>query len=905
MRKVALVRFGARWGLALVGATLGCQGGIFDTGRGRQVDGNGVTGAAGAAGTARGGAGQSGASRPDGGGAPDGATDPATPALGAWTAVKRTFPATLPDGTPGRPGTAQLLTDGRVLASGPETSNAWYTLTPDAFGSYENGTWAPAARAAIGRIFAPGFILPDGRYWFGGGEYVSGGTTRAENELYDPATDTWTVLPDMPEEIADSLAAVLGDGRVLVFGHAPSSSNTYLLSLLPLPGWSLAASWSRKIGDQESSSTLLQDGSVLVGSRLFQLFQPASGTWVDTAVPPGGPGVFVPDGSDEMGPLLVLHDGRALVLGATNKNGLFTTGGPGGAGSWTKVADTPAPYNHGDAPSIVEPDGKVLTVVTDDEEGVGYAPAVFYEYDPAADTWSLMATPFAFNNAERVILLALPNGQIWASGPGSPRAWLYTPVGASLAIARPSLDGVSAELGDLALTGAKLNGTTTGADLGDDGKMATNFPIVSFTDAAGHVYYGRSYGFDDMAPGRCRSARVVPPRAIPDGTYVVHVAASGVLDEGSLPVTFAGPRVASIAAPDGAGPGQSAAGVVRLTAPAPAGGALVELATSDARVASVPAAVVVPAGATSANFGIDVAATIGSATLRAATASNRAFAASTVFGWSVTSVGGAPGTPNGTTASWSVALDNPAPASDLAVDLTSTNPALVAVPARVTVPAGRSSAAFTVTLGDPLAGAGRVYATLPGSAQSGPFGWYVAGLTGPASAGAGVATTWTVSLNAAAPAGGLVVGLSSTASTVATVPSAVTIPAGQTSTTFSVSARGEPLSGTTWLRATFNASSMIASFQYLVTAAIAPTTIAAGATATGTLTVSPAAPAGGWPIALASSDPTVASVPGVAMIPPGATSAQFTVKGAGGGSANITMTLGTWSRMQGITVRAR
>ena len=737
-----------------------------------------------------------------------GATDGVARVTGTWTAVKQKFAATSPSGAPAQPGTAQLLTDGRVLASGPEASATWYTFTPDAFGSYENGKWAPAASSPVGRLFHPSSILRDGRYWSGGGEYVFGATTRAANEVYDPVADAWSSLPDMPEDMADTPTAILGDGRLLVLSHRWASSNTYILTFGPLPTWSLTAPWSFAIGDQESTSTTLQDGSVLVGSRLFDLYLPSTGTWIHTAPPPGGAGVFEPPNNDEMGPILVLPDGRAFVLGANEKNALFTPGGPGGAGSWTPAADTPSSYNHSDAPSAVEPNGKVLSVVTrgDGDEGTGDRSGAIYEYDPATDAWTLVPTPFTFDDVERVILLALPSGQIWASGSGSPTAWLYNPVGGPRPEWRPSIGAFGvATPGLFTLTGDLLNGTTPGADFGDDAKMATNFPIVSFVDAGGHVYYGRSFDFDDMTPTRCTSAHVAPPAGIPDGTYAVHVAASGVREAQPAQVTLVGPRVASLATGPGT-PGEDTLGTVTLTAPAPAGGTTVNLSSSVPTVAAVPPSIVVPQGAKAASFIVHCAAGTGNTTVQGATTNSPAFAASAVFGWSVRSVAGASAAPDGTASTWVVELDNPAPLGGFAVGLTSTNPALVTVPASVSVPEGRRRVAFLPTLVDPGAGTGRIYAMASGSSQSGPVGWTIASLTGPASAVPSTITSWTVTLSGPAPTGGLIVRLASSAPAVADVPSFVAVPAGQTSATFPVSVLAGPAGKTVTLTAAFTAS---------------------------------------------------------------------------------------------------
>jgi hypothetical protein len=744
-----------------------------------------------------------------------GTADGVAHVTGSWTAVKQKFAAASANGAPAQPGTAQLLTDGRVLASGPEASATWYTFTPDAFGSYENGAWAPAASSPVGRLFHPSFILRDGRYWSGGGEYVFGATTRSANEVYDPVADAWSSLPDMPDDMADTPAAILGDGRLLVFSHRWASSSTFILSFGPLPTWSLTAPWSSSIGDQESTSTTLHDGSVLVGSRLFDLYLPSTGTWISAAPPPGGAGVFQPPNNDEMGPILVLPDGRAFVLGANEKNAIFTPGGPNGAGSWTPAADTPSMYNHSDAPSAVEPNGKVLSVVTkgDGDESDGDRTGAIYEYDTATDTWTVVPTPFTFDDVERVILLALPNGQIWASGSGSPTAWLYNPVGGPRPEWRPSIGAFGvATPGAFTLTGDLLNGTTPGADFGDDAKMATNFPIVSFVDAKGHVYYGRSFDFDDMTPTRCTSASVVPPAGIPDGTYTVHVSASGVGEAQPAQVTFVGPRAATLTTAPGT-PGVDSLGSVTLTAAAPAGGTTVNLSSSAPAVASVPPSIVVPAGAKAASFAVHCAAGTGSATIQASTANSPAFAASALFGWSVTSVAGPSAAPDGTASTWVVELDNPAPLGGFAVSLTSTNPALVTVPASVIVPEGRRRVAFVPTLGDPGAGTARVYATSPGSSQSGPFGWTIASLTGPASAAPSTMVSWTVTLSGPAPTGGLIVRLASSAPAVAGVPTFVAIPAGQTSATFPVNVLAGPAGKMLTFTAAFGSSFAQVFFQ--------------------------------------------------------------------------------------------
>src|SRR6476469_2547805 len=66
-----------------------------------------------------------------------------------WTQIQTPFPGGQSTGN------IVLLPDGRVLASGPETSNSWWTLTPDATGSYRVGSWTQVASSHFGTIFGP------------------------------------------------------------------------------------------------------------------------------------------------------------------------------------------------------------------------------------------------------------------------------------------------------------------------------------------------------------------------------------------------------------------------------------------------------------------------------------------------------------------------------------------------------------------------------------------------------------------------------------------------------------------------------------------------------------------------------------------------------------------------------
>ena len=59
-------------------------------------------------------------------------------------------------------------------------------------------------------------LLPDGLVLVAGGDSVHGTTATAE--LYDPAGDSWTAQPSMPEARAAGAAVTLPDGSVLLLG---------------------------------------------------------------------------------------------------------------------------------------------------------------------------------------------------------------------------------------------------------------------------------------------------------------------------------------------------------------------------------------------------------------------------------------------------------------------------------------------------------------------------------------------------------------------------------------------------------------------------------------------------------------------------------------------------------------
>ncbi len=241
--------------------------------------------------------------------------------------------------------------------------------------------------------------------------------------------------------------------------------------------------------------------------------------------------------------------------------------------------------------------------------------------------------------------------------------------------------------------------------------------------------------------------------------------------------------------------GQPATGTVTLNSAAPAGGLKVVLASANTAVATVPASVTVPQGASAINFAVTtkpvrLATSVGiTASLPGETKSGALTVlppALTKVSLSVANLAGGCKTPLGR-----VTLDGKAPAGGLTLALATTNPA-AGVPAQVIVPAGYNTATFPVsTTAVTSTQTGTVTATLDGVSKAAtltvrPVGLASLALAPNPVAGPGT-VTGTVTLECAAAPGNVTVALSTTTSAVArpTVAS-LTIPAGSTTGTFSV-----------------------------------------------------------------------------------------------------------------------
>ena len=96
-----------------------------------------------------------------------------------------------------------LMTDGSVMVHTFDDIQTWVKLTPDAKGSYVNGTWATLGKMITPRLYFASQVLQNGNLWVMGGEYtgpfqdVNWG---AQAEIYNPLKNSWSEAASYPPQ---------------------------------------------------------------------------------------------------------------------------------------------------------------------------------------------------------------------------------------------------------------------------------------------------------------------------------------------------------------------------------------------------------------------------------------------------------------------------------------------------------------------------------------------------------------------------------------------------------------------------------------------------------------------------------------------------------------------------------
>jgi len=262
----------------------------------------------------------------------------------------------------------------------------------------------------------------------------------------------------------------------------------------------------------------MRDGSVLsvecTNHLRAERYVPAIDKWLSAGATPID---LVDSDSIEIGPALLLCDGRVFAVGATGRTALYTAPKGADEGQWNVGPPFPSdPKQPGkllqakDAPGCLLPNGRVLCVAdpaasSGEDYPVGTS---CFEFDP--DTNALkpaIPPPNNFGAPYDGRMLLLPTGEVLFAGfskSGESEIHVYSPKQAKAeltAALQPILDACPAVVdrgSTYLLRGRQFNGVSQAVSYGDDATMATNYPRVRLTDSNGVVWYCRTFNYNTM-----------------------------------------------------------------------------------------------------------------------------------------------------------------------------------------------------------------------------------------------------------------------------------------------------------------------------------------------------------------------------------------------------------------------
>lgn len=273
-------------------------------------------------------------------------------------------------------------------------------------------------------------LLSDGRVLYVGGadRPVYGPGTR-QVKAFDPATETWQVLPELTAERWYPTMVPLPGGALLAVGGGGLDNPQRVKTSEVMDPRTFT--WKRvgdvALGNEVSPVVLLFTGEALMTHRPPQLFDPATGRWRRAA--DFVQGNRMPDGDHADHEVVLAADGRVVAIGYKS----FTPGEPGRMveiydsrrDRWTLGASSTPVRSR---PSIVQlPDQRVLVTGGFKEDardstptnGWGYV-ALADLYDLARDSWRRVA-PMNVAREYHSLPILVPDGRvITVGGEGQP-----------------------------------------------------------------------------------------------------------------------------------------------------------------------------------------------------------------------------------------------------------------------------------------------------------------------------------------------------------------------------------------------------------------------------------------------------------------------------------------------------
>lgn len=484
---------------------------------------------------------------------------------GTWTQVATNAPHA-------NEGVMLLLTDGTVIChttQGGGDGTGWDRLTPDSNGSYVNGTWSTIAQMHNTRLFFSSQVLPSGKVYVAGGEYGNG---TSKGEVYDPATNTWTLCGAIPNnwKIYDGNSEILYNGNVLE-GPQIGTQNSYNILLWSPATLNYTVEANAPLNHDEASWLKLPDSSVLyigINSQNSCRYIPQTNRWVNDATVPNN--IYDPWG-EESGCALMLPNGKAIFFGSSQYNAIYTPSGDSLPGVWSVAANFPtingAVVGQVDAPGAMMVNGHILLAVCPGNSGSNDQfrdPVYFLEYNYVKDTFTQVTSIIPGLGADSIAgvtsnfanFLDLPDGTVLMGIDQesiSKEYWVYTPGSGPIPQGIPTINTIiPIDCSDYKITGKLFNGISEGAAFGDDWQESSNYPLVRLTHG-NRVYYAKTSNWNRIGAVQTDSledtATFTLPAGLPGGTtYSLVVVVNGFASKPTLFTTL-GTSLATVTYP--------------------------------------------------------------------------------------------------------------------------------------------------------------------------------------------------------------------------------------------------------------------------------------------------------------------------------------------------------------------
>lgn len=351
----------------------------------------------------------------------------------------------------------------------------------------------------------------------------------------------------------------------------------------------------------------------------------------------------------------------------------------------------------------------------------------------------------------------------------------------SLTFAPSRVAGGTTTVGTIALDGAAGSAFTVKLNI-NGGTSGYKFPkTLTFNAGESSKTFNLVTAYEPV-----NTSRVVTVTRPAQGTYTKQSVKATIF------VDFVGLSSFTIA-PTTISAGEKATGTVTISSPAPAGGVVVKLKSSDSKAVTIPNQVIVPAGASVGSFEILAKTTALDSTVTITASRGPKDLTKTVLVKGVTftlaidptSVIGGVGNATGT-----LTISSPAPLGGVTFNLSSSI-VNAKVPATVTVPKGATSVTFAITTTSVSSTkVAHISAKLGATTQKADLEIRAIGLAGitvnPSTIAGGGTVTITVSLEAALETSATVHLSATNAALFESLPGSITIPAGQTSKSITV-----------------------------------------------------------------------------------------------------------------------